>query len=913
MKKYVVLSLFLALLLYGGVTGKIVGRVYDAETGEGLPAANVIIEGTVLGSATDPDGYFIILDVPPGVYSVTARVIGYEPMTIENVKVSADLTTTLEFPLRQTVIEKKPVVVVAKRPIIKKDLTTSVAIVDRKEMETMPLTSVQAVVTQQAGVVQHGGLHIRGGRATEVVYMVDGIEVRDPYTGGFDSHIPQIGVEETSVFTGGFGAEYGSAQSGVINVVAREGGSRFSGEVTFWFNDFGKLEAIQNFVDKNYEVDSLGNKIEDSPHLNQERLKRLDFHVGGPIGKKVRYSFTSEITKTLGRFPHDDRWRKTFQGKLTWRVTSISKLAFTWLYNDEIYHDYSDAYGAYGCWKYLLDRLPEYHAVSYLWGLGYTHAIGANTHFEVKISNYTTKLRSNVFEDGTFDLNGDGVVNPDTAAIYDTIIDPFTGDTTVVEYPSDRNGIDDYADVDGDRRVEIDSFGESEWDWPDLETYPFDRNPDSLGYYTSGYYRIAWHDDKKEIYTISGYIKSQIGRYHEVKTGGEFKYYSLFNYTADMASGDNIYMEYTTGLHPRCGAWYIQDKMEFPGLIVNAGIRFDWFDPNSYYPADIYDPVVDVTRGGEIKNPVKVSPKYKWSPRIGFSHPITERDVLHFTYGHYFQIPPMYILYRNYTWDFTGAFPLVGNADIQPEKTVSYEVGIKHAFSDVMRVDVTFYMKDITGLTDTEQIFFTPVRYYTRYTNADYGSVRGVEITFFKRKGGTPWFMSWNCNYTYQIARGKSSSTRQNYDFIWAGYEIPAEEHYLDWDQRHTLRVSVTFSAGKEERLLGMSDWGITFLTNYGSGYPWTPPSRSRIQRINEERMPYTLRTDVRFYKHLIHKDRFKLTFLVDIVNLFNRDNLLDIADEEWYAVYGDPEGRFHDPTVWDTKRVMRFGIECKW
>jgi len=157
-----------------GTTGKIAGRVTDAKTGEPLPGANIIIEGTLRGTASDVDGFFVILNVPPGTYDLTASMLGYQPMTVKNVKVEVDRTTEVNFSLSPTIAVKvKPVIVKATPPIVRKDLTESVAIVSHEEVAALPVLSVSEVVTQQAGVIERGGLHIRGGRPDEVVYVVD--------------------------------------------------------------------------------------------------------------------------------------------------------------------------------------------------------------------------------------------------------------------------------------------------------------------------------------------------------------------------------------------------------------------------------------------------------------------------------------------------------------------------------------------------------------------------------------------------------------------------------------------------------------------------------------------------------------------------------------------------------------------
>jgi len=323
-----------------------------------------------------------------------------------------------------------------------------------------------------------------------------------------------------------------------------------------------------------------------------------------------------------------------------------------------------------------------------------------------------------------------------------------------------------------------------------------------------------------------------------------------------------------------------------------------------------------VTSGGIIKDPLKTDPKIQFSPRIGVSHPITENDVLHFTYGHYFQTPPLYILYRNGNYDFSGAFPMVGNPNIDQEKTVSYETGVKHALTNYAMIDITGFYKDISGLSDTEQIFYTAANYYTRYINIDYGNVRGIEISFAKRPEGLLDYWSGSIHYTYSVAKGKSSTTRQNYDYTWAGYVVPTSEHPLDWDQSHTFNINIDFRVPPDGALLGvrhLNNFGINVLTNYGSGLPWSPPSRTREQLINAARRPTTLATNIKMNKDFRIMNKFSISLMTYIFNIFNKDNLQDIANAEWYKTFGDPEGQYKDESVWTEKRLIRLGVELSW
>ena len=208
-----------------GTTGKIAGKVIDATTGEPLIGANVIIMGTTLGAATDFNGNYFIINIPPGKYQVKASLVGYNSIITQNVKVSVDQTTSLDFKLHEEAVEMSDVVIVATRPIVQKDLTSTQSNISGDDINMLPLEDVQAVVNLQAGVVNG---HFRGGRLGEVQYLVDGVSTNDVFTGLPSMQAEVNSIAEVQVITGTFNAEYGNALSGVVNYVTKEGGDKLS-------------------------------------------------------------------------------------------------------------------------------------------------------------------------------------------------------------------------------------------------------------------------------------------------------------------------------------------------------------------------------------------------------------------------------------------------------------------------------------------------------------------------------------------------------------------------------------------------------------------------------------------------------------------------------------------------------------
>lgn len=218
------LIILLTTMVIAGTTGKIAGRITDKKTGEPLPSVNVSIKGTSLGASTDLDGYYAILHVPPGTYTLVASYIGYAPVTVENVKVNVDQTTTIDIVLEEQTIETEGVTIVAERSVVKQDVSTSVTAVQQEEIRSMPITSLDKVLDVQAGV--EDGLRIRGGDMNQLLLQIDGATWRDPRNNQPITLIALSGIQEVSIEKGGFNAEYGQVRSGVVNVIGREGDSK---------------------------------------------------------------------------------------------------------------------------------------------------------------------------------------------------------------------------------------------------------------------------------------------------------------------------------------------------------------------------------------------------------------------------------------------------------------------------------------------------------------------------------------------------------------------------------------------------------------------------------------------------------------------------------------------------------------
>ncbi len=275
--------LFFSLLmasLFGGTTGKVSGRVTDDETGVGLPGVNVIIENTGMGASTDMDGVYYIINVPIDNYSVRAGMIGYNTMIVTDVSVRGDLTTEVNFNMTVKVLESdQEVIVVAERPMVQKDLTSGRAIVSADEIKEMPVESLAGIITTKAGIIAEadGSIHIRGGRSSEVTYMIDGVPVTNLSSGGLGVGLENSAVQELQILSGTFNAEYGQAMSGIINIVTKEGGQKYTGNISAYLGDYYTEDT--EFFEYGDQFDIMN-------------IKNIDASLSGPVpgfGKNLTF------------------------------------------------------------------------------------------------------------------------------------------------------------------------------------------------------------------------------------------------------------------------------------------------------------------------------------------------------------------------------------------------------------------------------------------------------------------------------------------------------------------------------------------------------------------------------------------------------------------------------------------------
>jgi outer membrane receptor protein involved in Fe transport len=379
MKRCLTVVLALLLVLTGAALaanyGKVSGRVVDRETNQPLMGANVLIEGTLLGAATDSQGKFTILQVPPGTYTIRALYMGYQPMRVENVTVRANRIAYADFALNPTVVDVEAVVVTAERPLVEKDNTSTLRSVSGEDIQNLPTTTVNDVLRTQAGVVMSGGVHFRGGRSGEVVYMVDGIPMVDPLYSDISSSemINRDAISEMQVISGTYGAEYGNAMSGIINISTREGSDRFNARLDIKGSNLG-LEEYSN---------------------DNNRIVLRGSFSGPLVSEKTGFFLSGTYDDRDSYLPWGYRKQGNVFAKITDRHLKNLKLTMALNYSRGQRKSYSHS------WKYIPDQYWwEPRTNSLMAQIGLVHTLSAKMYYELQF--YYNAMH---YDSGDYDYN----------------------------------------------------------------------------------------------------------------------------------------------------------------------------------------------------------------------------------------------------------------------------------------------------------------------------------------------------------------------------------------------------------------------------------------------------------------------------------------------------------------------------
>jgi outer membrane receptor protein involved in Fe transport len=831
-RRIILLSLlcFLSPVLFAQTTGKISGKVFDARTKEPLIGVNVIIEGSVMGAATNMNGHFDILNVPPGVYSVRASMIGYTSVRIDELRVSIGLTTEANFELSDAAIELgEEVVIIAERPLIQRDLTATSARINSDEIRVMPVEDVQSLINLQAGVVEG---HFRGGRIGEVLYMIDGIPVTDVYTGNAGLLLETNAIQELEVISGTFNAEYGQAMSGVVNQVTRDGGQKLEADFSVYTGDYltrndglfmhlGKMNPARTYDAQA----SLSGPVVLMPNMFFIVTGRMYKNDGHLYGRRIFMPTDSsnfsandpalwyiQATGDSSYVPVNFEERSSIMGKITTRIFGSNKIDVQYIHQQRDYKNYDHRY------RYNPDGTYTNYNRSNMVNVSYTHVFSPRTFSVLRAAWFSNRENSYVYED-----------------------------------PRDPR-------------------------FPDYRRSLAVSGPAFL---TGGAEDL--HSNRETRYlTLKSEMTSQITQHHQVKAGFEMRNHRIWlnnfgirNDESTRFQPEPVYFGRShfadIVLRPREVSAFLQDKMEYDEVIVNLGFRFDYFHPN----ADI---LTEQLRLGRDKQTEPAASEYQISPRFGIAYPISDRGVMYVAYGHFFQVPLFDLMYLNPLYNLNATDPFqVGNPGLKSQRTVQYEIGLQQQMTADIGLYVSAYYKDMRNLIGTEIFDIGNGNKYSQYINRDYGNTRGIIVSFKKRHS---YGFSATIDYTFQISKGNASDPN---DVFYDNITDPPRESQkmlvpLDWDRRHSINFSGT--AGDPRKI------SITILGSIYSGLPYTPSLfGSRLSNMNSEERPWVINVDLYATKS-INIGRIPLSLFVKIYNLFDRRNELQVFSDSGRANY---------------------------
>jgi outer membrane receptor protein involved in Fe transport len=885
----VLCALMVPAQLRAGTTGKISGVVRDAKSSEPIPGVNVVIKGSTLGCTSDINGRYVLLNVPPGAYTVTASYVGYRRFQADGVGVSVDFTTTLDIALEEGSVELDAIVVQGERtPLIRKDLTNPVASISAENISSLPVTEISEVIGLQAGVTvgDDGVLHIRGGLGNEVNYTLNGVTVNNPFSNTRAVGIATNAVREVSVSSGTFNAEYGSALSGVVNYVTRDGGPKWSGGFKVLSGDHvSSHSSLFNNIDK----------------ITPNNVYRMEGSIGGPLAGDDLTLFVSGVHSYYGGhlygqqiyLPTDSYLSRDGFPTNDPRKGSASSA----YYFGPLVHPTSDLVGlpsgdnsivplnwsrSYNILANLALRLGPQMKLKYEYVMDYTKSPSSSGNSDPFTTRYKPDGRALVRSEGWmhslelthtvnsrlfYTVKGSYIINRTRSMTYDNPTDPRYLPTFYLQSFPNLGFLTGGVDLDRSTQKTVTFAGKF-----DLVAQMWGNHELKIGL------EARKHTLSYEAYTLQFHDPTNLALNPSVSNvlinGGHFVPY--------IPTPTGGYVSYDR--KPLQLAAYVQDKIElFKSIIVNLGVRYEYFDAAANFNNDISGEFSLQDTIFLVKNLTKASVKNMVSPRLSLAFPITDQGTIRFSYGHFYQIGSLSSLYRNPFFRAPlGTTPSFGNPNVNPQKSIQYEIGLQQGLTEDLKVEVTGYYKDVNDYIYSQQIITANGdKSYYLLTNLSYANTRGLSISLVKRRSADG-LLSATLDYTYQVAEGnRTAPTDELFYNEQAGklsetYEVP-----FSFDRSHTLTSTVALSRPE--------DWQISMIGYLRTGTPYTPSFPSSVVPItfiqNSDRQMMQWNVDLKLEKFF----RFSgLTWSVylQVDNLFDTENEIAVYANSGRALY---------------------------
>jgi outer membrane receptor protein involved in Fe transport len=856
--------------------GKISGVLRDVETGESLVGANIIVIGTTLGASTDIEGSYYILNVPPGSYDLRASMIGFQKTIQQGVIVNAGRTTVADFKLKSSAVQAQEVVIQATRPDVQAEKTSTSEIIRSDEVQQLAGMRDVGDVLALAADVTDG--HFRGGREGEELYTLQGMGIVNPLNSSTAFLPIMSAVEEVEVITSGFGAQYGNAQSGVVNISMKEGKSdkwRTRAETRVrlpGFKHFGSSvydpaanPYLQILQDPNtwrtsdsqgklyytnmfsgggnrFGYDTLAQvqvayalyRLQQRKDLNRTYGDELDRSIevaaGGPLDHSMRMflAFRSNVTWPFLPTDQPDVQRQ-LMGNIVADVGDGASLRLSAAYaqtTENVFNSLTNSVNP-GFYNWLWDRtmaIDDRRSDNSQFGIRFTQALSASTFYEVKLNTLYTKVVSG------------SPLAPQT--LPDSVI--------------------------------------TKLDWARMLAEPV-RSPDNFSYGSAG---NNSRSEKTRTISLDASLTSQVTKSHLLNAGLQFNSYNVDVANRSSLRSSTVRSDFY-GAKPYELGIFVQDKMEFEGMISNVGLRMDLWNQNTDYYSDLYSPFRVTTEdtvfiNRDLAAKTKSTILARLQPRVGVSFPVSTTTVFHLNYGTFMQRPS--IQYTAYSSMLGGSqITQLGNPRLEPQVTNSYDMGVVQGLGEGFTIDFSGYYKDVRNLIELALFSPTLGSNYSTYVNRDYADIRGFRISVNRRRGS----LTGSLNYHYSVATGKSSNALNNpptyYENKPPDLGTP-RDILLDFDRTHNLIANLAYSTGD---VFGpvlfdsypLSDLILSASSYVRSGRPYT--SYQNVQRlINDRRSPSELNTNIKITKRLRKFFGGEATIYFEVFNLLNDKTL---------------------------------------
>jgi len=926
-----ILTLVIIFLIAGvlyGQKGKITGVVTDHTTNEALIGVNVFLEGTTIGTTTDVDGKYVILNLQPGTYNLAASMVGYGKVTIQDVVVNIDRTTEVNFILKDESIQMEQIVIRAEQPKIVKDRTSTSNTIESDQIKAAPIEGLRGALDLSASFEKNerGDYSVRGSGAHEVQFQINGVaqstsNTSIPGYGGIEKannswkyDVNPLGVQQVQMITGGFSAEYGNAQAGVVKVALKEGTPKFAGEVRMEYRPAGQYHWGDYLYDpNNYEWNRWGN-VDFWFENRDDVLQTLD------NGLYTRIKNGTATEEDLALADETIRWAHSVW--LENHTPSEDNPLGVYDYTDRSYKRFLVGFGGplgknpellkfyfSGEYRSKPTRLPtperDQIYQNYILNLSYhpfkAHAFKFTTNYQ----KYVGGLFS-----GSDDIRWSGLVSVNESGKYHINFEPVRTEVTFSQSINWIYTIDNNSFVDATF-----SYQDEKYELPyeylithNLEADRLDSLNDPAGillkrgpWWDPGMFRPLeaastnfYQDYRAKKYSLRSDYTNQYSKSNLLKAGVSFDYWDLVNIGVNSSYRASSYLawfgfaEYYKA-YPVNFAAYIQDKVEIEGMVANLGVRVEGYNFQTQVPVDKFNYFYPGTSGQAVGDPsTKPSDThYLVLPRAGISFPIGENTAFRIQYGHFASIP---IFTQALTTKTYRGWSSLGDPDLEPKKTINYEFGLQQVVDEAVRIDMALYyndrisqigsqkiasltgdQRDDVGFTEDNQTLFG----VQSYDNNAFGVTTGLEVTIEKVN-----IRNWSYRLSYNLSQ--TTEGKFGAEVIYPDYSRSAAvrgqtgEFLSAYDRTHNFRGIIQYILRDDEgfEIFGVKPFAnAIFSLTYSarSGLPYTYVTEfDQLQDVRyNRRYPLESNFDFSFTKDIVY-DNYKFIVAIRVMNLFD-------------------------------------------